>query len=304
HEEKEIKKKRHLISIHHSHEPSTKHILLAKLLLPIKDTLESDFSGWHKLQTQYDAIGNARLHLSSELFCVSEVNESSQEAFDGLLKCLVDYMIKDQTGATNQMNIDCNSWIECMSSSAVAILAQHALVLNLNQASQQLSWWNIIINMASHSDWILVLKQFEIMKVSLIKGQYSTHQMRYISASLSKIIDNCLKNLKHLERSFPAAHGNQTKLQMTAMFQTMRSLQDNPKIRALLSENANFHLEEVIRAGLHGFIQHWWNRITDLMKFCSSKEKNVQLQLIHTVTKEVYNLLLTSSQFYEEIFYG
>ncbi|KAK7072075.1 hypothetical protein SK128_024307, partial [Halocaridina rubra] len=302
-EETEIKKKKHLISLQPSQEPSIKHVLLGKLSLPVKDTLEFDLCGWYKLQTQCDSFEKVRLHLSSELFCVSEVNENSQEAFDRLLKCLVDHMIKEQAGATKQRNVSCSSWAENVPASVMATIAQHALVLNLNHASQLLSWWNVISSMASHSDWILVLKQFDILKVSLFKGQYATSQKQYFSASFSKIIDNCLANLMHLERCFPVAHWSHSKLQLNAMLRIMRSMQDNPKISALLNEGASYSLESVIRAGLLGFIQHWWNKAVDLMKFCSSKKKDDQLQLIHTVIKEVSKLLSAASEFYEEIFY-
>ncbi|XP_068247923.1 protein unc-13 homolog 4B-like [Palaemon carinicauda] len=299
--EEEKKKKRHFMK--GSTPEAPRCILLAELSLRAKDLLAQGITGWYDMENRFGETSKTptRVHLSGHISCTSDVECDALGSYEILLKCLLDH---ERKKAPHDKKIGpCSDFKEdlVLGTSARAALRQFALVFNVSPASQCLSLWNNVTILHSPLDWQLLLTQFNSIKASLVVGAYSEGEQQRLSQSVSDVIDRCIACLKYLEDCFPAGHPHQSKLQLSFMLQTMKSIQTHPKIRGLLSEDKNFSLKSVIKAALQGFSKQWWNKIQDKLTQ-HSESKSEQLQSTLVLTEEVFNVLQNLNEFYDNIF--
>ncbi|XP_064118158.1 protein unc-13 homolog D-like isoform X2 [Macrobrachium nipponense] len=301
-EEEKKKKKRHFIKGNLPEGP--KHILLAELVLKAKDILGQGITGWYDMENRFgeDMKAPTRVRLSGHISCTSDVECDALENYEILLKCLLDH--EKKKSPQERKNGPCSKFDEdlVLGASAKAALRQFALVHNLSPASQCLSWWTNVTILLSPLDWQLLLTQFNCIKSSLVVGAYSLTEQERLSQSVSDVIDRCIACVKYLKECFPAAQTEQSKSQLAFMLQTMKSIQTHPMIRSLLMEENNFCLRSVIKAALLGFSKQWWNKLQDTSGPQRSESISDQLQSTLVLTDEVFNLLQSLCEFYDDIF--
>nr|XP_053636177.1 protein unc-13 homolog 4B-like isoform X2 [Cherax quadricarinatus] len=303
HEDEEDDSHRHRILSKLLHNTHSSLVLLASLTLSLKDIVISSLDGWYLFGNPEDGekddeAHSTRVRLSGSFSVVSDLTNTGYQAHCDLVKqILMRYLQSDEdmTGTKTERVL----WNGRVPDAVTAVLAQHALLLNLSIEAQQLAWWSITSQSASvDSSWALA--QLKAVQSSLVLNLYSSEEQSELCSSLCCFATKCLNKIKFLDEYFPVAL-NSSRVQLTYTLKALQSLQDHPHTQRLLNKIRLTTIIEDVIAAIKEYADEWWNRLAH-MTLGKANTVSEHLTAALTITEEVLVHIKYVSNIYNDIF--
>ncbi|XP_042222999.1 protein unc-13 homolog 4B-like isoform X2 [Homarus americanus] len=276
-----------------AHSSSSSPLLLGSLRLPVKEIGLSYLDGWYEVDDRVDEADqeydSSKVYISG---CISTITDiKNKQSHGALVKHVMDHVL--HTGISKE------PWTGRLPEGVAAVTAQHALLLSLSIATQQLIWWRIASQETGVDDtW--ALSQLKSVQSSLVMNLYSSEELLEFTSSLCQFQDKCTERIKNLDTLFPMSSGY-SKLQLSSMLNALQSLQTHPRTRQLLGEAKRPSVTHQVIGAIELYAKNWWWKLSQetILKATSIDD---QLAAVLSITEEVLVVLEDHSQYFDAIF--
>ncbi|XP_045603219.2 protein unc-13 homolog D [Procambarus clarkii] len=277
-------------------------VLLSSFTYSLKDIVLAPLDGWYVFGNHADFENDSdhystKVRLSGSLSAVTDLTNINYKTHGALLKLVLHHLL--HSSDTIDINKRSAMWNGTVPDGISAVIAQHALLLNLSMEAQQLLWWSTAVQ-AGAVDAIWTLAQLKAVQSSLVLNLYSSEEQLELCSSLCFFRSKCLKQIQNLDIVFPIT-SDHSKLQLSSTLKALQSLHNHPQTRQLLSHVKQSGVNEDVTKAIKQYADQWWRRTCQpaLDKAASVSE---QCNAALTVTEEVLFLLKHHSKPYNDIF--
>ncbi|XP_042236153.1 uncharacterized protein LOC121875623 isoform X2 [Homarus americanus] len=276
--------------------------LLGQVTISVKDVSEHGLNGWYSLGKEEGEAGKDRgsIYLEGSVSSSAHLENKNRHSYDSLLARLVHHQLKNSTNNNHQENEWSTPWNGRVNSSAAAALAQYAIMLDLNDASLQLSWWCVGSRVAT-VDAAWTLSQLHRVQAALGKNSYQEEDLAELRTSLVSFVCASSDRLKDLHTAYPPSSKVLAQHQLSYTLKALQSIQTHKGTRELLDQERLPHLHETVITSLAEHAKTWWMMmIKDQLRGTVTVDE--QITPVINIVDESNKFLTQAAEFYNGIF--
>nr|XP_045609144.1 uncharacterized protein LOC123764950 isoform X2 [Procambarus clarkii] len=276
--------------------------LLGQVTFNVKDVSERGLNGWHPLEKKSEVEESKErgsILLVGSLSSSAHLENKNRQSYDSLLARLVHHQLIEE--ANNKQEDEWSPpWNGRVSGSAAAALAQFAIMLGLNDAALQLSWWCVGSRIAT-VDTAWTLSQLHRVQAALAKGAYRDEDLGELRTSLSSFVRASAERIKTLHTAFPPSSGVLAQHQLTYTLKVLYSMQNHNETQVLLAEEGLPYLHETVTSSLAVHTKNWWTAMIE-EQLRGVRTADEQISRVINIVDESNTFLTYADKFYNSIF--
>ncbi|XP_071540084.1 uncharacterized protein [Panulirus ornatus] len=275
--------------------------LLGQIMINVKEVSEHGVDGWHSLKKSEGEVAKDRgsIHMVASVSSSAHLENKSRQSYGALLARLIHHQLTAATVDIQESEWS-TPWNGRVSSSAAAALAQYAIMLDLNDAALQLSWWCVGSRVAT-VDAAWTLSQLHRVQTALSKGAYQDEDLNELQSSFLVFVRAHAERLKDLHTAFPPSSGVLAQHQLTFTLKALQSIQNHADSRALVDQEGLPHVHEIVNSSLTVHAKNWWMLMIE-EQLRGVKTADEQISRVINIVAESHTFLTHAANFYDGIF--
>ncbi|CAL4066916.1 unnamed protein product, partial [Meganyctiphanes norvegica] len=277
---------------------------LGSIVIPLKDIGEGGVDGWYTLHKDGDMTKmRGELHLNARVASTTQLGESGgRSSYEALLTRLIHNHLATATNNNQDESNWSTPWQGQLSEVASAILAQHAIVLDLNDADRQLSWWVVGSKVplpSINAKW--TLSQLRKVQTALAKGNYEGDSLDELRASFIHFLKSNKDRFRNLHKEFPPSSGVLSEHQLTFTLKALQSLECHSETRKLLDFENIPEISDAVNQAITAHCKNWWKVLLE-EKLRGVRTADEQINRVIPITSECFTFLTAAYKPYNIIF--